>query len=71
MPIPRSTSRGTAVRWIGEPYTELLEDVAPGTVGVFVDFDGPGSAEAIVSFPGIGTFVCSGDDIELADQPTP
>ncbi|PSL06821.1 hypothetical protein CLV30_102210 [Haloactinopolyspora alba] len=73
MTLPANIAHGTAVRWIGVPYTELSEDVLPGTIGVFLDFDGPGSSEAVVSFPGIGTFVCSTEDVEVAainDEPT-
>jgi hypothetical protein len=71
MAIPIDASAGQAVRWIGEPHQEMTgpettDWVHPGDEGTFITFDGPpGEPEVVVTFPAVGAFVCSSDDVDL------
>jgi hypothetical protein len=63
--IPIEAQHGMAIQWIGSPYEEPpWGAVHAGDVGTFIDFDGPaGHPEVVVTFPSVGAFVCSSDDV--------
>ena len=71
MSIARGTKYGTPIRWIGEPHSEKYPGgqlhVEPGDIGTFLDFDGPGSDEVVVTFPNLGTMVFPKDSVEVVE----
>jgi hypothetical protein len=56
-----------AVRWTGPPYEGPVGVVRPGDLGKFIEFDGPDrdTEDVVVDFPGVGTWVCARDDVEV------
>lgn len=66
MTFPADASPGAAIRWTGPPYEGPVGVVRPGDVGTFIEFDGPDrdTAEVVVDFPDVGTFVWPRDGVE-------
>jgi hypothetical protein len=56
---------------VAAPYSEESPQgvgvVRAGDIGTFLGFDGPGSNEAIVSFPTVGTFVYDAEGVEVVE----
>jgi hypothetical protein len=66
MTIPPDAQHGLTVRWIGPVYQEPAGEVREGDQGTFIDFDGPGSPDVVVTFPSVGAFVCPAEHVEPA-----
>ena len=71
MGLKKDTPFGTKIRWVAAPYSEESPQgvgvVRAGDIGTFLGFDGPGSNEAIVSFPTVGTFVSDAESVEVIE----